>query len=140
MAKITGQIVDIDNEPLIGANVTLRSGSKSGKVGAISDINGNFSLENDSFTEDDIFEVSYVGFAKQTFPAKELKNKKITLKESIGELNEIVVVGTRPKPKAPTTKPKSNFQSHFSKNKYTYAGIGGLLGLGLLFLSIKKLN
>lgn len=138
MAKITGQIVDIDNEPLIGANVTLRSGSKSGKVGAISDINGNFSLENDSFTEDDIFEVSYVGFVKQTFSAKDLKDKKITLKESIGELDEIVVTGIKPKPT--TTKPKSKFALHLSKNKYAYAGIGGLLGMALLFLSIKKLK
>jgi hypothetical protein len=31
--KISGQVVDIDNVPLASANVTLRSGLKSGKIG-----------------------------------------------------------------------------------------------------------
>jgi hypothetical protein len=30
------------------------------------DFDGNFNLESDSFTEKDIFEVSYVGFISQT--------------------------------------------------------------------------
>ena len=75
--KISGKVVDIDNEPLISANITLKSGSKAGKVGTNADFDGNFSLESESFTESDIFEVSYIGFAKQTFTAKELQNKKV---------------------------------------------------------------
>ena len=138
MAKISGNIVDIDNVPLMGANITLRSGSKSGKVGTASDFDGNFSLESDSFTENDIFEVSYIGFIKQTFTANELQNKKITLKEAIGELDEIVVIGT--KPTKTQTETQSKLLANLSKNKYVYAGIGGLLGLALIFLSIKKIK
>ena len=72
--KISGKIVDIDNVPLMGANVTLRSGSKSGKVGTTTDFDGNFSLESDNFLETDVFEVSYVGFIKQTFIANQLQD------------------------------------------------------------------
>ena len=138
MAKISGNIVDIDNVPLMGANITLRSGSKSGKVGTASDFDGNFSLESDSFTENDIFEVSYIGFIKQTFTAKELQNKKITLKEALGELNEVVIIGT--KPTKTQTETQSKLSANLSKNKYLYAGLGGFLGLALIFLSIKKIK
>lgn len=138
MAKISGKIVDIDNIPLMGANITLRSGSKSGKVGTTSDFDGNFNLESDNFLETDIFEISYIGFVKQTFSASELKDKKISLKEALNELDEIVIIGTKPTKK--TTETKSTLSANLSKNKYAYAGIGGLLGLALIFLSIKKLK
>lgn len=135
--KISGQIVDIDNVPLMGANITLRSGSKSGKVGTTSDFDGNFSLESDSFLETDIFEVSYVGFVKQSFKANELKDKKIILQESLTQLDDIVIVGTKPK-KTNTTPKNNTLKVHFEKNKYTYAGVGGLLGLALIIMSVKN--
>lgn len=135
--KISGQIVDIDNVPLMGANITLRSGSKSGKVGTTSDFDGNFSLESDSFLETDIFEVSYVGFVKQSFKANELKDKKIILQESLTQLDDIVIVGTKPK-KTNTTTKNNTLKVHFKKNKYTYAGVGGLLGLALIIMSVKN--
>ena len=89
--KISGQVVDIDNVPLGSANITLKSGSKSGKIGTNADFDGNFNLESDSFTEKDIFEVSYVGFISQQFTAEELQNKKITLQESLTTLDDIIV-------------------------------------------------
>lgn len=135
--KISGQIVDIDNVPLMGANITLRSGSKSGKVGTTSDFDGNFSLESDSFLETDIFEVSYVGFVKQSFKANELKDKKIILQKSLTQLDDIVIVGTKPK-KTNTTTKNNTLKVHFKKNKYTYAGVGGLLGLALIIMSVKN--
>lgn len=135
--RISGKVVDVDNEPLISANITLKSGSKAGKVGTNADFDGNFSLESDSFTESDIFEISYVGFTKQTFTAQQLQNKKITLKESTTLLGEIVVDFTKPK-KTDKSKTKSTAKQHFIKNKYAYAGISGLLGLALILVSIKK--
>jgi hypothetical protein len=135
--KISGKVVDIDNEPLISANITLKSGSKAGKVGTNADFDGNFSLESESFTESDIFDVSYIGFAKQTFTAKELQNKKITLKESTTELGELVIDFTKPKNINQDTK-TNKVKEHFIKNKYAYAGFSGLLGLALILVSIKK--
>lgn len=135
--KISGKVVDIDNEPLISANITLKSGSKAGKVGTNADFDGNFSLESESFTESDIFEVSYIGFAKQTFTAKELQNKKVTLKESTTELGELVIDFTKPKNINQDNK-TNKVKEHFIKNKYAYAGFSGLLGLALILVSIKK--
>ena len=131
--KISGKVVDMDNVPLMGANITLRSGAKSGKVGTSTDFDGNFTLESDDFVENDNFEVSYIGFVKQNFKAKDLKDKKIALQEMATELDEIVLVGTRP-------TSKNGFKQHLAKNKYFYAGGAGLLGLALLLISIKKLN
>jgi hypothetical protein len=143
MAKISGKIVDIDNVPLMGANITLRSGLKSGKVGTASDFDGNFSLESDSFNENDIFEISYIGFVKQTFTAKDIQNLKVTLKEVIGQLDEIVLVYTKPKTEELSEnikETKNNIKQHVIKNKIAYASFGGFLGIALIFLSIKKLN
>lgn len=135
--RISGKVVDVDNEPLISANITLKSGSKAGKVGTNADFDGNFSLESDSFTEKDVFEVSYVGFAKQIFTADELQNKKVTLKEATTELGELVIDFTKPKNINQDTK-KNKVKEHSIKNKYAYAGFSGLLGLALIFMSIKK--
>jgi hypothetical protein len=138
MGNISGKIVDVNNEPLMGANITLRSGIKSGKVGTVSDFDGNFALESQDFTDSDLFEVSYVGFIKQPFTASELKNKRIVLRESLTELSDVVVIGT--KPKSTISDNKNKLAIKLKKNKYLFAGIGGLLGLALLFVSIKKLK
>lgn len=135
--KISGKIVDIDNVPLMGANITLRSGSKSGKVGTTSDFDGNFSLESDSFLETDIFEVSYIGFVKQTFTTNQLQDKKIILQESLTQLDDIVITGTKPK-KTDTTPKNNTLKVHLTKNKYAYAGVSGLLGLALIIMSVKN--
>jgi hypothetical protein len=135
--RISGKVVDVDNEPLISANITLKSGSKTGKVGTNADFDGNFSLESESITEKDLFQVSYVGFTPQTFTAEQLQNKKVTLKEATTELGELVIDFTKPKKVKPKDQ-KSNVKEHFIKNKYAYAGFSGLLGLALIFMSIKK--
>ena len=137
--KISGKVVDIDNVPLMGANITLRSGSKSGKVGTTTDFDGNFSLESDSLLGTDVFEVSYVGFTKQTFTANQLQDKKITLQESATKLDEIVITGTKPT-NVKNSETKSTLSANLSKNKYAYAGVSGLLGLALILISIKKLK
>ena len=139
MAKISGKVVDIDNVPLMGANVTLRSGSKSGKVGTTTDFDGNFNLEVNDIAQSDIFEISYIGFVKQNFTTEQLQDKKITLQESATELDEIVITGTKPK-NTKTTPEESKLKVHLTKNKYAYAGVSGLLGLALILISIKKLK
>lgn len=138
MGSISGKIVDINNEPLMGANITLRSGTKQGKLGTASDFDGNFSFESESFTNDDLFEVSYIGFIKQSFKASDLQNKKVTLVESLNQLADVEIIGTKPKQSTTTTKNKLDLS--LSKNKYLFAGIGGFLGLALIFLSIKKIK
>ena len=57
--KITGQVLDDQNMPLIGVNIVVKG--KPG-VGAITNIDGNFTLE---VNQGDAIEVSYIGYAPQ---------------------------------------------------------------------------
>jgi hypothetical protein len=134
--KISGKIVDINDEPLSSANIVLITGSKANKVGTISNFDGEFQLERDDIDENSIFKISFIGFVSQTFKAEELQDKKITLLESVDMLNEVVLVGSKPKPKEDV---KPILVKHFEKNRYVYAGIAGGLGILIIGLSIKKL-
>ena len=82
-------------------------------------------------------EVSYIGFVKQSFKASDLQNKKVTLIESLNQLADVEIIGTKPKQ---STATKNKLDLSLSKNKYLFAGIGGFLGLALIFLSIKKIK
>mgnify|MGYP002523384140 FL=1 len=53
--KVSGQVVDHDGEPLIGATVKV----KGAQSGAITDYDGNFSLD---VPADGIIVISYVGY------------------------------------------------------------------------------
>ena len=56
--KVSGQIVDQDNEPLIGATVQVKGAS----TGTVTDLDGNFSLDAPANA---ILVVSYVGYQDQ---------------------------------------------------------------------------
>lgn len=83
LKEITGQVVDESGQPIIGASITV----KGQTVGAISDIDGNFTLKVADGSE---LEVSYIGFVTQTVSAKK-SPVVVTLKEDTSSLNEVVV-------------------------------------------------
>ena len=83
-AQVTGVIVDETGEPIIGASI-LEKGTSNG---TITDFDGNFTLE---VAEGATLEISYVGYASQSLPAK--ANMNIVLKEDTEVLEEVVVVG-----------------------------------------------
>jgi hypothetical protein len=134
--KISGTIVDFNNEPMSGANITLISGLGAGKVGTISNFDGNFELDRSDFDENSLFSISYIGFVSQQYKASELQNKKIVLQESIDALDEVVLVGIKPSPKQDV---QPIVRRHFQKNKYLYASLAGIAGILLMAVSIKKL-
>lgn len=140
--KIEGQIIDINNEPLVSANVTLRSGEKAGKVGTISNLDGYFVLEGDSFDENSLFEISFIGFVSQKYKASELQNKTIKMVEAIDVLDEVVLVGTKPfKPailSASVSKKTLEVSEHLYKHRLAYAGLSGILGLIIIAISVKN--
>jgi hypothetical protein len=133
--KITGKIVDVNNVPLARTTIKKISGKNANKIGVFSTDNGFFELENESIEPNDIFQISYLGFTPQTFKASVLKNKTIQLLELSTEIEPILVVGNVKKKNQEIT---NNFNLHLKKHKMLYAGIGGLLGLALIFISIKK--
>lgn len=85
--NIMGCIVDGDTrEPLIGVSILIKGTS----VGAITDIDGKFSL---SLTTGDVLEISYVGYKKQSIVVGNQNTLSIEMISDNRLLDEIVVVG-----------------------------------------------
>ena len=82
----TGTVFDNTGETVIGASVVVKGTTN----GVVTDIDGNFSLQN--VKKGDILQVSYVGYKTQevTWNGKALT---ITLAEDTEMLEEVVVVG-----------------------------------------------
>ena len=85
--NITGKIVDEKSEPIIGATIKVKNSS----MGAISDINGNFSINN--VAENAILHVSYIGYAPQELSVAGKTHFIIVLQEESKTLDELVVIG-----------------------------------------------
>lgn len=94
--KITGQVLDDQNMPLIGVNIVVKG--KPG-VGAITNIDGNFTLE---VNQGDAIEVSYIGYAPQTLKVTDNNIYNIQLSADAELLEEVVVtaLGIKRKSKA----------------------------------------
>lgn len=80
----SGRVLDAQKEPLIGVSV-LEKGTTNG---AITDLDGNFSLNVD---QNATLVFSYVGYQSQE--VKAARQMKLTLQENSKVLDEVVVVG-----------------------------------------------
>lgn len=85
--RVTGKVVDVNGEPVIGANVF----EKGTANGSITDINGNFTLS--ASRENPVLEISFIGYLSQTVKVKSGDPITITLSENNQLLDEVVVVG-----------------------------------------------
>jgi TonB-linked SusC/RagA family outer membrane protein len=83
---ITGTVVDIYNEPIIGANI-IEKGTTNG---TITDIDGRFTLEVPENAE---VQISYIGYNTQKISVNGKNEFNIALKEDSQSLDELVVVG-----------------------------------------------
>ena len=95
---ITGKVVDEKNEPLVGASIVLEGTTK----GAVTDENGQYSLELDNKEKTGVLIFSFVGFDNQTISILERKVIDVILVEGKA-LNEVVVVGYGTQKKAEVT-------------------------------------
>lgn len=86
--KITGKVTDSGGEPVIGASVSVKGLQGTG---AVTDINGNFSIQNVSSNATLI--ISYVGYETQTIALGGRTDVTVSLSEDKKTLDEIVVVG-----------------------------------------------
>ncbi len=84
--KISGNVVDSEGEPLIGAAVTLLDGS----VGAITDVDGNFTITVPADAE---IVVSYVGYEDQQFNISSRTHINVVMAGNEESIDEVVVVG-----------------------------------------------
>ena len=85
--RITGKVVDKNNESIIGASITLKSNPS---VGTVSDLNGNFAIQT---APNDILHVSYMGYISQDVSIEGKTSLKIVLVEDTKALDEVVVIG-----------------------------------------------
>ena len=82
---ITGQILDENGEPLIGANVVV----KGQNTGVITDIDGNYSIEVSG--ENPELHFSYIGYKPQTVKVGDKTTLVISLISDTNTLDEVVV-------------------------------------------------
>lgn len=84
--KVTGQVVDDKNEPVIGAYVKVKGSEK----GAVTDIDGNYTIDAD---KNATLVVTYVGMAKQEVKVANRTLVNVVMKDNANDLNEVVVIG-----------------------------------------------
>lgn len=84
--KITGKIIDVNGESLIGVNIVIKGTTN----GAITDIDGNFAID---VVPGQTLVISFIGFKKQEILVKEQTQLSITLEEDQTQLGDVVVVG-----------------------------------------------
>ena len=91
--KVTGQVVDQEGEPLIGATIKL----KGAQTGVITDFDGNFSIDAPS---NGTLVVSYVGYKDREIA---VRIEKIQMESDALMLDQVVVVGYGTQKKADLT-------------------------------------
>lgn len=85
--SVKGKIIDNNGEAIIGAAIIEQGVPNNG---AISDLDGNFTL---TVSNNSTLEITYVGYVTQRVQAAEGKELVITLREDQLLLDEVVVVG-----------------------------------------------
>ena len=83
---VKGNVVDQNNEPVIGATITEVGNNKNG---AITDLDGNFQIKVPAGKK---IKISYIGFQTQTI-SKLDSPLKVVLQEDENTLDDVVVVG-----------------------------------------------
>lgn len=107
---IKGQVVDDKGDTVIGATVML----KGTQEGAITDIDGNFSIKG---KVGNTLTISYVGFSPLEVKVTKLEGNRFVLKEDSKVLDEVVVVGMdiqSPNQKIPDRKTKCVIKTHIN--------------------------
>lgn len=85
---IEGVVIDnSNNEPVAGATVRLKNGSK----GTATNVDGKFVIRNCS--PSDLFEVTYIGFKPREFTVGKRTKFTIYLEENVQDVSQVVVTG-----------------------------------------------
>ena len=87
---ITGTVIsEGDNMPIIGANVWLKNSS----TGAITDLDGKYSITIDNSVVGGVLVFSYIGMSTQEVAIGNQNVINVTLKFDTEKIDEVVVVG-----------------------------------------------
>ncbi|TLP80113.1 TonB-dependent receptor [Maribacter sp. ACAM166] len=98
-STITGTVTDVDAKPLGGASI-LEKGTTNGTT---TDFDGNFSITLNN--ENTVVVVSYIGFATKEITVEGENSITVVLNESAAQLDDVIVVGSRGKPRTSFDSP-----------------------------------
>ena len=118
---ITGTVNDESGEPIIGASVKVQGT----KTGAITDFNGNFSVQADA---NSTLQISYIGYITATVKANGRNNITVTLKEDAQTLNDVVVIGYGVQKKSDLTGAVASVKGDEIKNLSTTDAAAAMQG------------
>ena len=85
-STVSGTVNDESGEPIIGASVKVQGT----QTGAITDFNGNFSVQAGANAT---LQISYIGYVTAAVKVNGRSNIVVTLKEDAQTLNDVVVIG-----------------------------------------------
>jgi TonB-dependent starch-binding outer membrane protein SusC len=117
--KITGKVVDVKGDPIIGANILI----KGTTMGTITDIDGNFSINSEVKKT---LVITYIGYNNQEVYVANQKPLQIVLQENARALDEVVVIGYGVQKKADLTGSVANIKAD-KLNTQSNANIGQAL-------------
>ena len=124
---ISGIVTDINNEPIIGANVSV----KGTTIGTITNADGHYTLS--AIPEKAILVFSFVGMKTQEVPAGNKTTFNIALEETAIGLGEVVAIGYGTTKKATITGSIASMKGDKLKsipaNNFTNALAGKFAGL-----------
>ncbi len=84
--SVSGTVTDENGDAIIGASIMVKGSDE----GTVTDIDGKFSLE---LTDNDVLQVSYIGYLPISQPVKGKNDLTIRLQEDSQLLEEVVVIG-----------------------------------------------
>lgn len=86
LVDVSGTVVDSNNEPIIGATVSLVGTN----TGVVTDIDGNFQLKAPKGSR---IRISYIGSSEKVLNIKKAEHFDVVMQENSTDLEEVVVVG-----------------------------------------------
>jgi TonB-linked SusC/RagA family outer membrane protein len=111
-STIKGTVNDEAGEPIIGASVKVQGT----KTGAVTDFNGNFSVQADA---NSTLVISYIGYTTATVKVNGRDNIVISLKEDSQTLSDVVVIGYGVQKKSDLTGAVASLKGDDIKNLST---------------------
>ena len=111
-STIKGTVNDEAGEPIIGASVKVQGT----KTGAVTDFNGNFSVQADANAT---LVISYIGYTPATVKVNGRNDITVTLSEDSQTLNDVVVIGYGVQKKSDLTGAVASLKGDDIKNLST---------------------
>jgi hypothetical protein len=105
-SQIKGKCIDENGRGIPYVNISI----KGKAIGTVSNLEGNFSIENTSVTENDYLIFSHMNFDKKTISIP-LKKNQILLNAKVENLKEVIVSNKKRKVKEKTVGTKTETES-----------------------------